>query len=85
MDGKFSIGYRDAVVRTVVSLDRETTAAYTLILEAIGMHGPYLHTTNGVVLGGVHVGCPSGANQALSQRLCLDVSGEKATKHPVYF
>lgn len=36
MDGKFSVGYRDAVVRTVVSLDRETTAAYTLILEAIG-------------------------------------------------
>ena len=36
MDGKFSVGYRDAVVRTVVSLDRETTAAYTLVLEAIG-------------------------------------------------
>jgi protocadherin-15 len=36
VDGKFSIGYRDAVVRTVVGLDRETTAAYTLVLEAIG-------------------------------------------------
>lgn len=36
MDGKFSVGYRDAVVRTVVGLDRETTAAYTLVLEAIG-------------------------------------------------
>ncbi|XP_064125746.1 cadherin-23 isoform X4 [Loxodonta africana] len=39
VDGKFSVGYRDAVVRTVVSLDRETTAAYTLILEAID-NGP---------------------------------------------
>lgn len=45
MDGKFSVGYRDAVVRTVVSLDRETTAAYTLVLEAIGTHPPSLHTT----------------------------------------
>ncbi|XP_055130578.1 cadherin-23 isoform X1 [Symphalangus syndactylus] len=39
VDGKFSIGYRDAVVRTVVGLDRETTAAYMLILEAID-NGP---------------------------------------------
>ncbi|KAM9617928.1 cadherin-23 isoform 2-T2 [Trichechus inunguis] len=39
VDGKFSVGYRDAVIRTVVSLDRETTAAYTLILEAID-NGP---------------------------------------------
>nr|XP_045217993.1 cadherin-23 isoform X3 [Macaca fascicularis] len=39
VDGKFSVGYRDAVVRTVVSLDRETTAAYMLILEAID-NGP---------------------------------------------
>uniref|UniRef100_A0A8C4MIF9 Cadherin-23 n=1 Tax=Equus asinus asinus TaxID=83772 RepID=A0A8C4MIF9_EQUAS len=39
VDGKFSIGYRDAVVRTVVSLDRETTASYTLVLEAID-NGP---------------------------------------------
>ncbi|XP_049645214.1 cadherin-23 [Suncus etruscus] len=39
VDGKFSVGYRDAVVRTVVNLDRETTAAYTLILEAID-NGP---------------------------------------------
>ncbi|XP_057164478.1 cadherin-23 [Ursus arctos] len=39
VDGKFSVGYRDAVVRTVVSLDRETTAAYTLVLEAID-NGP---------------------------------------------
>ncbi|XP_038600149.1 cadherin-23 isoform X5 [Tachyglossus aculeatus] len=38
-DGKFSVGYRDGVVRTVVSLDRETTATYTLILEAID-NGP---------------------------------------------
>lgn len=36
VDGKFSVGYRDAVVRTVVGLDRETTASYTLVLEAIG-------------------------------------------------
>uniref|UniRef100_A0A7N5K479 Cadherin-23 n=1 Tax=Ailuropoda melanoleuca TaxID=9646 RepID=A0A7N5K479_AILME len=39
VDGKFSVGYRDAVVRTVVSLDRETTATYTLVLEAID-NGP---------------------------------------------
>ncbi|XP_046509158.1 cadherin-23 isoform X2 [Equus quagga] len=39
VDGKFSVGYRDAVVRTVVSLDRETTASYTLVLEAID-NGP---------------------------------------------
>lgn len=45
VDGKFSVGYRDAIVRTVVSLDRETTAAYTLVLEAIGTPQPYLHTT----------------------------------------
>lgn len=35
-DGKFSVGFRDGVVRTVVSLDRETVASYALILEAIG-------------------------------------------------
>lgn len=52
MDGKFSVGYRDAVVRTVVSLDRETTAAYMLVLEAIGTHRPRLHTTS-TVLGTV--------------------------------
>lgn len=46
VDGKFSVGYRDAIVRTVVSLDRETTAAYTLILEAIGMCQPALHTAD---------------------------------------
>ncbi|XP_038198153.1 cadherin-23 isoform X4 [Arvicola amphibius] len=39
VDGKFSVGYRDAVVRTVVGLDRETTASYTLVLEAID-NGP---------------------------------------------
>ncbi|KAM6182284.1 cadherin-23-like [Erethizon dorsatum] len=39
VDGKFSVGYRDAVVRTVVGLDREATAAYTLVLEAID-NGP---------------------------------------------
>ncbi|KAM8806282.1 cadherin-23 [Eudromia elegans] len=38
-DGKFSVGFRDGVVRTVVSLDRETTASYTLLLEAID-NGP---------------------------------------------
>ncbi|XP_026707653.1 cadherin-23 isoform X3 [Athene cunicularia] len=38
-DGKFSVGFRDGVVRTVVSLDRETMASYTLILEAID-NGP---------------------------------------------
>lgn len=30
------MGFRDGVVRTVVSLDRETVASYALILEAIG-------------------------------------------------
>ncbi|KAI4550210.1 hypothetical protein MJT46_018936 [Ovis ammon polii x Ovis aries] len=39
VDGKFSVGYRDATVRTVVNLDRETTATYTLVLEAID-NGP---------------------------------------------
>ncbi|XP_021256319.1 cadherin-23 isoform X6 [Numida meleagris] len=38
-DGKFSVGFRDGVVRTVVSLDRETVASYALILEAID-NGP---------------------------------------------
>ncbi|XP_019902910.3 cadherin-23 isoform X4 [Esox lucius] len=38
-DGKFSVGFRDGVVRTVVGLDRETQAAYTLIIEAID-NGP---------------------------------------------
>lgn len=36
-DGKFSVGFRDGIVRTVVGLDRETQAAYTLIVEAIGL------------------------------------------------
>lgn len=35
-DGKFSVGFRDGVVRTVVSLDREAQAAYSLVVEAIG-------------------------------------------------
>lgn len=35
-DGKFSVGFRDGIVRTVVGLDRETQAAYTLVVEAIG-------------------------------------------------
>ncbi|XP_069045127.1 cadherin-23 [Lepisosteus oculatus] len=38
-DGKFSVGFRDGVVRTVVSLDRETQAFYSLIIEAID-NGP---------------------------------------------
>uniref|UniRef100_A0A674I3G3 Cadherin domain-containing protein n=1 Tax=Terrapene triunguis TaxID=2587831 RepID=A0A674I3G3_9SAUR len=38
-DGKFSVGFRDGVVRTVVNLDRETMASYTLVLEAID-NGP---------------------------------------------
>ncbi|XP_029464800.1 cadherin-23 isoform X2 [Rhinatrema bivittatum] len=38
-DGKFSVGFRDGVIRTVVSLDRETMASYSLILEAID-NGP---------------------------------------------
>ncbi|XP_040418742.1 cadherin-23 isoform X6 [Cygnus olor] len=38
-DGKFGVGFRDGVVRTVVSLDRETVASYALILEAID-NGP---------------------------------------------
>ncbi|KAF5929082.1 hypothetical protein HPG69_015555 [Diceros bicornis minor] len=46
VDGKFSVGYRDAIVRTVVSLDRETTASYTLVLEAIGSREP-LRAPNG--------------------------------------
>lgn len=41
-DGKFSVGFRDGVVRTVVALDRETQAAYTLIVEAIGVS--WIHT-----------------------------------------
>lgn len=49
MDGKFRVGYRDAVVRTVVNLDRETTAAYTLVLEAIGTHPPSLHSTTWLI------------------------------------
>ncbi|KAM7385879.1 hypothetical protein PAMP_001928 [Pampus punctatissimus] len=36
-DGKFSVGFRDGIVRTVVGLDRETQAAYTLVVEAIGV------------------------------------------------
>ncbi|MGH0125785.1 UNVERIFIED_CONTAM: hypothetical protein FKN15_051026 [Acipenser sinensis] len=38
-DGKFSVGFRDGVVQTVVSLDRETQASYSLIIEAID-NGP---------------------------------------------
>ncbi|XP_061601899.1 cadherin-23 [Cololabis saira] len=38
-DGKFSVGFRDGVVRTVVGLDRENQAAYRLIVEAID-NGP---------------------------------------------
>lgn len=42
-DGKFSVGFRDGVVRTVVSLDRETVASYALILEAIGESFSHFH------------------------------------------
>ncbi|KAL2082873.1 hypothetical protein ACEWY4_020646 [Coilia grayii] len=38
-DGKFSVGFRSGVVRTVVGLDRETQASYTLVVEAID-NGP---------------------------------------------
>uniref|UniRef100_A0A4W3GSP8 Cadherin-23 n=1 Tax=Callorhinchus milii TaxID=7868 RepID=A0A4W3GSP8_CALMI len=38
-DGKFSVGFRDGIVRTVVNLDRETQVSYILILEAID-NGP---------------------------------------------
>lgn len=31
------MGFRDGIVRTVVGLDRETQAAYALIVEAIGI------------------------------------------------
>lgn len=30
------VGYRDGVLRTVVGLDRETMASYSLVMEAIG-------------------------------------------------
>ncbi|XP_039176461.1 cadherin-23 isoform X5 [Crotalus tigris] len=38
-DGKFSVGFRDGIVRTVVNLDRESMSFYSLILEAID-NGP---------------------------------------------
>ncbi|XP_060727466.1 cadherin-23-like [Tachysurus vachellii] len=38
-DGKFSVGFRNGVVRTVVDLDREIQASYTLVIEAID-NGP---------------------------------------------
>ncbi|XP_073452804.1 cadherin-23 [Aquarana catesbeiana] len=38
-DGKFMVGYRDGVLRTVVGLDRETMASYSLVMEAID-NGP---------------------------------------------
>uniref|UniRef100_A0A673J4Q0 Cadherin domain-containing protein n=1 Tax=Sinocyclocheilus rhinocerous TaxID=307959 RepID=A0A673J4Q0_9TELE len=38
-DGKFSVGFRTGVVRTVVGLDRETQASYRLVIEAID-NGP---------------------------------------------
>ncbi|XP_075466716.1 cadherin-23 isoform X3 [Ascaphus truei] len=38
-DGKFMVGFRDGVLRTVVNLDRETMASYNLVLEAID-NGP---------------------------------------------
>ncbi|XP_048863831.1 cadherin-23 isoform X2 [Brienomyrus brachyistius] len=38
-DGKFSVGFRNGVVRTVVGLDRESQASYTLVIEAID-NGP---------------------------------------------
>lgn len=79
MDGKFSVGYRDAVVRTVVSLDRETTAAYMLILEAIGMHQPLTHQHSD--LGRVHTECLPEAGLLLKAELCPDASGERATRH----
>lgn len=41
-DGKFSVGFRDGIVRTVVGLDRETQAAYTLVIEAIGGSKVYI-------------------------------------------
>lgn len=44
-DGKFSVGFRNGVVRTVVDLDRETQASYTLVIEAIG-EPFHLHPSN---------------------------------------
>lgn len=41
-DGKFSVGFRDGIVRTVVGLDRETQEAYNLVVEAIGVS--WIHT-----------------------------------------
>uniref|UniRef100_A0A672MPM9 Cadherin-23 n=1 Tax=Sinocyclocheilus grahami TaxID=75366 RepID=A0A672MPM9_SINGR len=38
-DGKFSVGFRTGIVRTVVGLDRETQALYRLVIEAID-NGP---------------------------------------------
>lgn len=70
MDGKFSVGYRDAVVRTVVGLDRETTAAYTLVLEAIGKDCPTV-----LIPSRVHTGEPG-----LEPNLC-PVAMKKGPPH----
>lgn len=45
-DGKFSVGFRDGVVQTVVGLDRETQAAYNLVVEAIGASGTQMEILN---------------------------------------
>lgn len=78
-DGKFSIGFRDGVVRTVVSLDRETVASYTLILEAIGKDFPgfswdYCHQATPGGPGHIQLPCRcvrGAATSSTNQSLCL--------------
>lgn len=81
MDGKFSVGYRDAFVRTVVGLDRETTAAYTLVLEAIGTCGcAPPHTPDVVTSGRVHMEAFHGPGLEPKEELYPEAGEESATK-----
>lgn len=84
MDGKFSVGYRDAFVRTVVGLDRETTAAYTLVLEAIGTyqlcHTHTPHHQHGLMGQSSHGGF-QGPGVEPKEGFCPEASEQSATKH----